>query len=85
MAAEQITFPDYANTLSVKTFLHMCGLDFQVEVKTNAEEMSPSGESYPSCLNFDLVCYGSTVHLVGIIVVARRYFSTYIYDTYIYL
>ncbi|KAK7477013.1 hypothetical protein BaRGS_00026268 [Batillaria attramentaria] len=42
--AEQITFPDYANCLSVKTFLYMCGLDFRVEVRTNAEEMSPSGK-----------------------------------------
>ncbi|KAL8603288.1 hypothetical protein ACOMHN_017403 [Nucella lapillus] len=41
---EQITFPDYANCLSVKTFLYMCGLDFRVEVRTNAEEMSPSGK-----------------------------------------
>ncbi|KAK7092809.1 metaxin-2-like isoform X2 [Littorina saxatilis] len=43
-AAEQITFPDYAHCLSVKTFLYMCGLDFRVEQKTNAEEMSPSGK-----------------------------------------
>ncbi|XP_050406650.1 metaxin-2 [Patella vulgata] len=41
---EQITFPDYANCLSVKTFLHMCGLEFHTEVRTNAEEMSPSGK-----------------------------------------
>jgi hypothetical protein len=43
VTVEQITFPDYANCLAVKTFLHMCGLDFKVEVRTNAEEMSPSG------------------------------------------
>ncbi|XP_025081781.1 metaxin-2-like isoform X2 [Pomacea canaliculata] len=42
--AEQITFPDSANCLSVKAFLYMCGLNFQVELKTNAEEMSPSGK-----------------------------------------
>ncbi|XP_067685748.1 metaxin-2-like [Haliotis asinina] len=41
---EQITFPDYAQCLSVKTFLHMCGLNFNVELRTNAEEMSPSGK-----------------------------------------
>ncbi|XP_041371653.1 metaxin-2-like isoform X2 [Gigantopelta aegis] len=41
---DQITFPDYANCLSVKTFLHMCGLNFQVELRANAEEMSPSGK-----------------------------------------
>ncbi|KAL4229307.1 Metaxin-2 [Mactra antiquata] len=40
---EQITFPDYAACLSVKTFLHMCGLQFTTELKVNAEEMSPSG------------------------------------------
>ncbi|KAL5011143.1 hypothetical protein ScPMuIL_013448 [Solemya velum] len=41
---EQIVFPDYASCLSVKTFLHMCGLKFGVELRTNAEEMSPSGK-----------------------------------------
>lgn len=40
---EQITFPDYAACLSVKTFLHMCGLKFTTELKINAEQMSPSG------------------------------------------
>lgn len=40
---EQITFPDYAACLSVKTYLHMCGLKFTTELKVNAEEMSPSG------------------------------------------
>ena len=43
--AEQITFPDYAACLSVKTFLHMCGLNFTTELRVNAEAMSPSGES----------------------------------------
>ncbi|ESP02991.1 hypothetical protein LOTGIDRAFT_185769 [Lottia gigantea] len=41
---EQITFPDYATCLSVKTFLHMCSLDFHTELRINAEEMSPSGK-----------------------------------------
>jgi hypothetical protein len=41
---EQITFPDYAACLSVKTYLHMCGLKFTTELKINAEEMSPSGK-----------------------------------------
>ncbi|KAH3703854.1 metaxin-2-like [Dreissena polymorpha] len=41
--AEQITFPDYAASLSVKTFLYMCGLEFSTVPKINAEEMSPSG------------------------------------------
>ncbi|KAL3835913.1 hypothetical protein ACJMK2_021374 [Sinanodonta woodiana] len=41
---EQITFPDYAACLSIKTLLHMCGLKFKVELRANAEEMSPSGK-----------------------------------------
>ncbi|CAG5120972.1 unnamed protein product [Candidula unifasciata] len=41
---EQITLPDYAQCLAVETFLHMCGLRFRVEQRTNAEEMSPSGK-----------------------------------------
>ena len=42
--AEQITFPDYAACLSVKTYLNMCGLTFTTEPKINAEAMSPSGK-----------------------------------------
>ncbi|XP_005104660.1 metaxin-2 [Aplysia californica] len=41
---EQITLPDYAQCLAVRTFLHMNGLRFRVEQRTNAEEMSPSGK-----------------------------------------
>ncbi|CAL1541716.1 unnamed protein product [Lymnaea stagnalis] len=44
---EQITLPDYAQCLAVETFLHMCGLKFRVEQRTNAEEMSPSGRKVP--------------------------------------
>ncbi|WAR05174.1 MTX2-like protein [Mya arenaria] len=44
LGVEQITFPDYAACLSVKTYLHMCGLNFTTELKINAEEMSPSGK-----------------------------------------
>lgn len=40
---EQILLPDSANCLSVKAFLRMCQLNFQVEMRTNAEYMSPSG------------------------------------------
>lgn len=43
LSVEQITFPDYAACLGVKTFLHMCGLQFTTELRVNAEEMSPSG------------------------------------------
>ncbi|KAF8768099.1 Metaxin-2 like protein [Argiope bruennichi] len=40
---EQILLPDNAACLSVKAFLRMCDLSFQVEMRTNAESMSPSG------------------------------------------
>ncbi|XP_021940906.1 metaxin-2-like isoform X2 [Zootermopsis nevadensis] len=40
---EQILLPDNANCLAVQTFLKMCGLDFEVEQRSNAEYMSPSG------------------------------------------
>lgn len=41
---EQILLPDNANVLAVQAFLHMCHLDFTVEMRTNAEFMSPSGK-----------------------------------------
>lgn len=41
---EQILLPDNAATLSVQAFLHMAGLDFLVEMRSNAESMSPSGK-----------------------------------------
>ncbi|XP_014783077.1 metaxin-2 [Octopus bimaculoides] len=41
---EQILLTDSANCLSVKTFLKMCGLNFNLELRVNAEEMSPSGK-----------------------------------------
>jgi len=37
--------PEFASCLSVKTFLNMCGLKFQTELRTNAEFMSPSGKT----------------------------------------
>lgn len=40
---EQILLPDNASTLAVQAFLHMAGLDFVVEMRSNAESMSPSG------------------------------------------
>jgi len=40
---EQILLPDNAACLSVKAFLRMCNLNFIVEMRTNAESMSPSG------------------------------------------
>lgn len=43
-AIEQILLPDNANCLAVQAFLHMCGLPFQIEHRSNAEFMSPSGK-----------------------------------------
>ncbi|KAG8195296.1 hypothetical protein JTE90_028444 [Oedothorax gibbosus] len=40
---EQILLPDTAACLSVKAFLRMCELAFQVEMRTNADLMSPTG------------------------------------------
>lgn len=40
---EQILLPDMANCLAVQAFLKMCHLDFTVQYKANAEDMSPSG------------------------------------------
>ncbi|CAH1403599.1 unnamed protein product [Nezara viridula] len=40
---EQILLPDMANCLAVQAFLKMCQLDFTVQYKANAEDMSPSG------------------------------------------
>ncbi|XP_053973883.1 metaxin-2-like isoform X2 [Hylaeus anthracinus] len=40
---EQILLPDSANCLAVQAYLKMCGLEFQIELRSNAEYMSPSG------------------------------------------
>lgn len=40
---EQVLLPDNAACLSVQAFLHMAGLDFTIEMRSNAENMSPSG------------------------------------------
>ena len=40
---EQILLPDNATCLAVQAFLHMCNLDFTIEMRSNAENMSPSG------------------------------------------
>ena len=41
---EQILLPDNANCLAVQAFLHMSSLDFTIEMRSNAEQMSPSGK-----------------------------------------
>ncbi len=40
----QVLLPDFAQCLSVKAFLSMCNLPFSTVSKTNAHNMSPSGE-----------------------------------------
>jgi len=40
----QISLPDFANCLTVKAFLRMCDLSFKLELRENAEYMSPSGK-----------------------------------------
>jgi len=51
-AVGQILMPEFASCLSVKTFLNMCGLKFQTELKANAEFMSPSG--YTISISFNM-------------------------------
>jgi len=41
---EQILLPDNAACLAVQAFLHMASLDFTIEMRSNAEHMSPSGK-----------------------------------------
>ncbi|RWS31482.1 Metaxin-2-like protein [Leptotrombidium deliense] len=41
---EQILLPESANCRSVQAFLKMCNLRFNVEMRANAEQMSPTGQ-----------------------------------------
>ncbi|KAL7639350.1 UNVERIFIED_CONTAM: hypothetical protein RMT77_009851 [Armadillidium vulgare] len=41
---EQILLPDNASCLSVQAFLKMCNLPYTVQMRGNAEHMSPSGK-----------------------------------------
>jgi len=41
---EQILLNDNASCLAVQAYLHMLQLDFAVEMRANAEHMSPSGK-----------------------------------------
>jgi len=41
---EQCLLYEYAETLSVRTFLKMCNLPYKIEMRANAEYMSPSGQ-----------------------------------------
>jgi len=41
---EQMLLPDNATCLAVQAFLHMANLDFTIEMRSNSEQMSPSGK-----------------------------------------
>ena len=41
LEVEQVLLPDRASCLAVQAFLHMCQLPFSVEMRANAEQMSP--------------------------------------------
>lgn len=40
---DQITLPESAQCLAVKAFLKMCDIPFHIKLRSNAEQMSPSG------------------------------------------
>jgi len=40
---EQVLLPDNANILTIQAFLNMCNLEYTIEMRANAEHMSPSG------------------------------------------
>ena len=40
---EQVLLPDNANILAVQAFLNMSNLEYMIEMRANAEHMSPSG------------------------------------------
>lgn len=58
--------PDSANCLAVKAFLKMCGIDFQVELRANAEYMSPSNRvPFIKCGAFLISEFDNIVSFVG--------------------
>ena len=44
---EQVLLPDNANILAVQSFLNMANLEYMIEMRANAEHMSPSGKISP--------------------------------------
>ena len=44
---EQVLLPDNANILAVQSFLNMANLEYMIEMRANAEHMSPSGKITP--------------------------------------
>lgn len=63
---EQILLPDNANCLAVQAFLKMCGIDFQIEPRSNAEYMSPSGRvPFIKCGAFLIPEFDNIVSFIG--------------------
>ncbi|CAL7934869.1 unnamed protein product [Xylocopa violacea] len=63
---EQILLPDNANCLAVQAFLKMCGLEFQIEPRSNAEYMSPSGRvPFIKCGAFLISEFDNIVSFIG--------------------
>jgi len=75
---EQILLPDNANCLAVQAFLKMCGLDFEVVPRNNAEYMSPSGKRYSQLrFLFILLCV-MYVYRVSEVIYVHTYMYTYV-------
>ncbi|XP_020706837.1 metaxin-2 isoform X2 [Athalia rosae] len=63
---EQILLPDNANCLAVQAYLKMCGLEFQIEPRSNAEYMSPSGRvPFIKCGAFVVADFDPIVNMVS--------------------
>nr|XP_012139830.1 PREDICTED: metaxin-2-like isoform X5 [Megachile rotundata] len=63
---EQILLPDSANCLAVQAFLRMCKIDFQLETRSNAEYMSPSGRvPFIKCGAFIISEFDNIVSFIG--------------------
>ncbi|XP_076241086.1 metaxin-2 isoform X2 [Calliopsis andreniformis] len=63
---EQILLPDSANCLAVQAFLKMCGLEFQIVLRRNAEYMSPSGRvPFIKCGAFLVPEFENIVSFIG--------------------
>lgn len=63
---EQILLPDNANCLAVQAFLKMCDVEFQIEPRSNAEYMSPSGRvPFIKCGAFLIAEFDNIVQFMG--------------------
>jgi len=63
---EQILLPSNASSLAVQAFLRMCGLNFEIEMRKNAEHMSPSGNiPFVRCGAFVISEFDPIVSLVS--------------------